>query len=160
MSALGNSKTVLASAVTNTSTFTMPYPSGLTQADLLGTTGGRLAVNDNDTYPQAPSGAGTVAFSFGASNITVTNNTGVTLPANATVLASFGREDVNGRYNVDVSVTPAPPTLTAATGTTGTTINDVTGTFSQSVLNNNFKALADAYNALAAAVKKAGITAG
>lgn len=160
MSALGNSKQVLASAVTNTNTFTMPYPSGLTQADLTGTTGGRLVVNDNDAYPQAPSGAGTVAFSFGASNITVTNNSGVTFPANATILASFGREDVNGRYNPDVSVTPAPQTLTAATGTGSTTIADVTGAFSQSVLNNNFKSIADQLNAVIAALKKSGITAG
>lgn len=160
MPSLGNSKQVLASAVTNTNTFTVPYPAGLAQADLLGTTNGKLALNDNEVFPQAPSGGGTVAFSFGASTITVTNNSGITFPANSTVIASFGRSEKNGSYESGVQVTPAPPTLTAATGTTGTTIADVTGTFSQSVLNNNFKALADAYNALAAAVKKAGITAG
>jgi len=160
MSSLGYSKQVLASAVANAGTVTVPYPSGLTQADLLGTTGGRLAVNDNDTYAQAPSGAGTVAFSFGASNITVTNNTGVSWAANSTITASFGRSDPSGRYESGVALTPAPQTLTAATGTTGTTINDVTGTFSQSVLNNNFKSITDQLNAVTAALKKAGITAG
>lgn len=159
MSSLGNSKQVLASAVTNTSTFTMPYPSGLTQADLTGTTGGRLVVNDNDAYPQAPSGAGTVAFAFGASNITVTNNTGVTLPANATILASFGRSEQNGRYTPGVMQTPMPQALTTSVGTGSTTIADVTGAFSQTVLNNNFKSLADQVNALTALVKEAGLAA-
>lgn len=43
--------------------------------------------------------------------------------------------------------------LTAATGTPGDTIADVTGTFSQSVLNNNFKSIADKLNFLLAAAK-------
>jgi len=159
MSAIGNSRQVLAADVTNTNTFTMPYPTGVVQADLLGTTGGRLTVNNNDAYPQAPSGAGTVAFSFGASNITVTNNTGVTLSAGATIHASFGRTDQAGRYESGVMVTPAPQTLTAATGTGSTTINDVTGSFSQTVLNNNFKSLADQVNAITALLKKAGVAA-
>lgn len=160
MSALGNSQTVLASAVTNTSTFTIPYPSGLVQADLLGTTGGRLALNNNDTFPQAASGAGTVAFSFGASNITVTNNSGITFPANSTITASFGRNEQNGRFEGGVAITPPPQTLTAATGTASTTIADVGGAFAQATLNNNFKSIADQVNLITAALKKAGITAG
>lgn len=40
------------------------------------------------------------------------------------------------------TVTP----LTAATGSASNTINDVTGTFSQSILNNNFKSLANKVN--------------
>lgn len=36
--------------------------------------------------------------------------------------------------------------LTAATGTASNTIADVTGTFSQSILNNNFKSIADKLN--------------
>ena len=43
--------------------------------------------------------------------------------------------------------------LTAATGTTGNTIADVTGAFSQTVLNNNFKALSDKVNAILAQLK-------
>lgn len=159
MSAIGNSTQLLASDVTNTSTFTMPYPAGLTQADLLGTTGGRLTVNDNDAYAQAPSGAGTVAFSFGGSNITVTNNSGRTFAANSKVIASFGRSDQSGRYESGVMVTPALPTLTAATGTASTTIADVGGAFTQATLNNNFKSLADQVNAITALLKKAGISA-
>lgn len=159
MPAIGNSRTVLAADVTNTNTFTIPYPTGLAQADLLGTTGGRLTVNNNAAYAQAPSGAGTVAFSFGASNITVTNNTGVTLSANSVIHASFGRSDQSGRFEAGVMTTPALPTLTAATGTSSTTIADVGGAFSQTTLNNNFKSLADSYNAITAMLKKAGISA-
>ena len=159
MSAIGNSTQLLASDVTNASTFTMPYPAGLAQADLLGTTGGRLTVNDNDAYPQAASGAGTVAISFGASNITITNNSGRTFSAGSKIIASFGRSEQNGRYVPGIANTPAPQALTASVGTGSTTIADVTGAFSQSVLNNNFKSLADQVNALTALVKEAGLSA-
>jgi hypothetical protein len=43
--------------------------------------------------------------------------------------------------------------LTAETGTTGNTISDVGGAFSQATLNNNFKALADKVNAILAQLK-------
>jgi len=159
MSAIGNSTQLLSADVTNTNTFTMPYPAGLAQADLLGTTGGRLTVNDNDAYPQAANGAGTVAFSFGVSNITVTNNSGRTLSAGSKIIASFGRSEQNGRYVPGVAHTPAPQALTVSVGTGSTTIADVTNAFSQSVLNNNFRSLADQVNALTALVKEAGISA-
>lgn len=102
MSSLGTSTAVLASAVTNTSTFTMSYPSGVTREMLQGTTGGSLALDDNERFPQAASGAGTVAFSFGASSITVTNNSGITFPAGSRITASFGKTDRNGSYNLSI----------------------------------------------------------
>jgi hypothetical protein len=43
--------------------------------------------------------------------------------------------------------------LTGAFGSTGTAIADVTGSFSQSILNNNFRALQDRLNALTTALK-------
>lgn len=158
--AIGTSMVTLASAVTNTNTFTVPYPSGLAQADLLGSTGGQLALNDNDVFPQAASGAGTVAFTFGASNITVTNNSGITFPANSTIRASFGRSNQSGRYAPGVSTTPPPQTLTAATGTASLTIADVGGSFAQATLNNNFRSLAEQVNLITAALRKAGLTPG
>jgi len=48
-----------------------------------------------------------------------------------------------------VALTP----LTGAFGTTGSAIVDVTGTFSQTILNNNFRALEDKINAVIAALK-------
>ena len=38
--------------------------------------------------------------------------------------------------------------LTAATGTAGNTVSDVTGSHDQTILNNNFKSLAEKVNAL------------
>lgn len=101
MGALGISKTVLAADVADGATVTVPYPAGHDQDSLSGTTGGAVAINDNDIWPQDQNaGDGTVAFSFGASNVTVTNNSGVTWAAGSEVVASFGRVDINGSYNL------------------------------------------------------------
>ncbi|MFB9795263.1 hypothetical protein ACFFQG_32200, partial [Shinella granuli] len=113
------------------------------------------AVDNNDAYPQAGSGAA-VAFTFGLSNITITNNTGVTWAAGSNLLASFGDNTDDGSYNADVRV-DAIVSLTAATGTTGNTVADVGTEFTQATLNNNFKALADKQNEVIAALKAAGI---
>lgn len=99
MGALGNSRTVLAADVADGATVTVPYPAGLAQADLADTTGGVVAVGNNDVWPQG-TGVGTVAMAFGASNVTVTNNSGITWPAGAEVIASFGQVDINGSYNL------------------------------------------------------------
>lgn len=155
MGALANASAVLGSAVANGGTLTVSYPSGQSQGTLIGSTGGRVAINNNDVYPQAGSGAA-VAFTFGASNITITNNTGITWPAGATLLASFGDNTDDGSYNADVRV-DAIVALTAATGTAGDTVADVTGAFVQATLNNNFKSVAEKINEIIAALKQAGI---
>lgn len=99
MSALGNSRTVLAADVADGATVAVPYPAGLAQADLTDSTGGVVAVGSNDVWPQG-TGDGTVAMAFGASNVTVTNNSGITWPAGAEIIASFGQVDINGSYNL------------------------------------------------------------
>ncbi|MCH4543132.1 hypothetical protein [Ochrobactrum sp. A-1] len=115
-SSIGTSKVTLAAAVANGATVTVPYPTGQTQTSLTGTTGGSVAVGDNDVFPQAASGAGTVAFAFGASNITITNNSGISWPANTVVTAGFGHIDIDGNYNLtwpkqvqDAALAPATP---------------------------------------------------
>lgn len=106
MGALANYKTILTTAVANAGTLVIAaYPAGSSQATLNGTNGGRVTINDNDTYPQAASGAGTVAITYGASTITITNNSGVTWPAGASLIASFGRTDRNGGYNLVIGTT-------------------------------------------------------
>jgi len=150
MGAIANKLHQMVADVANGATFTTAYPTGTTQASLLNTTGGQLIYNQ-DKYPQAPSGAGTVAFSFGASNITITNNTGQTLPAGSNIRLSFGKTDRKGSYNVGVPGA-APTSLTAATGTASDTIADVGASFSQTTLNNNFKSLSDKINTLIANV--------
>lgn len=157
MASLVTARATLATAVTNTSTVVIAYPSGWTQARLLGTTGGSLTLANNERFPQAASGAGTVAFTFGASDITITNNSGITWPAFAEIIVGFGTKDEQGRYTVDLNVTPGPQVLTAATGTPSTTIADVGGSFTQATLNNNFKSLADQLNLITNALKAAGI---
>lgn len=98
-SAIANLRHTLAAAVANAGTFTVPYPAGTVQATLTGSTNGQLALKSGEVFKQAASGAGTVDFTFGLTDITVTNNTGVALPAGDLTL-SFGAIDINGSYNL------------------------------------------------------------
>lgn len=99
MGAIANVKQTLAAAVANAGTVVIAaYPAGTDKALLDGTAGGVVAVNST-TYKQG-AGAGTVAIAYGASSITITNNTGETWPAGADFVASFGRTDKNGSYNL------------------------------------------------------------
>lgn len=99
MGSLAISKTKLAAAVANGATVKVPYPVGQTQAKLTGTTGGSVVIADNNRYPQG-TGALTVAFTFGASDITITNNSGETWPVGANMFAGFGETTINGSYNL------------------------------------------------------------
>lgn len=93
----------ITTAVANAGTLTVAYPAGFNQAALQGaTSGGTMSLNSNDTFPQAASGNGTVAYSFGASNITVTNNTGITWAIGDTVRFGFGINNRNGSYNLTI----------------------------------------------------------
>lgn len=103
MGAIANQKYVLPAAVANAGTVVIPaYPAGFVQADLSATVGGRVAVNSNDVYPQAASGAGTVLFTFGASTITLTNNSGIPWPAGSELIVSYGVNNRNGSYNLTI----------------------------------------------------------
>lgn len=148
--------TTLASAVANNGTFVVSYPAGVTQARLLGASGGRMVVNNDLAYAEGASGFTVV---YGASNITVTNTTGGTLAAGSDVKLSFGRDTRNGggSYNPP-AMQAGPVALTAATGTASDTIADVGASFTQATLNNNFKSLADKLNAVIAAMENAGLT--
>lgn len=157
MSSLAVTRAVLAAQVNNAGTVVIPYPAGTNQASLITSTGGEVVVNDNDRYPQALSGGGTVAFTFGASDITITNNSGVTWPAASTILASFGSSDFEGRYNAGIAVAPALVPLTVSVGTASNTITDVGGAFAQATLNNNFRSVAAKINEIVTKLKDAGI---
>lgn len=99
MGALGITKTILASAVADGGTVAIAYPSGTNQDSLTGTTGGVVSINDGagGTFDQ---GAGGFTASFGASTITLTNDSNLTWPAGATLTASFGETSINGSYNL------------------------------------------------------------
>lgn len=156
MGALTVTRLQLASAVANNGTFTVNYPSGMSQARLQGATGGRMIVDNDLAYAQGASGFTVV---YGASNMTVTNTTGGTLAAGSDILISFGRDTRNGSgvYNPPV-MQAGPVALTAATGTASDTIADVGASFTQATLNNNFKSLADRINAIITAMENAGLT--
>jgi hypothetical protein len=100
MGAIGNTTTVLATAVANNSTFTVSYPTGVTRNMLLTSSGGRMTVNDDAGYNEGASGF-TVAY--GASNITITNTTGITLAANSTIVLSFGEFPDDNVYNLNAN---------------------------------------------------------
>lgn len=86
-------KSVLAAAVANAGTVTLAYPAGTAQADFTGANAaadGLVVLNGNDVYNEKVSGV-RVNFTYGASNITLTNNTGVSWPAGATLVAQLGQ---------------------------------------------------------------------
>lgn len=156
MGAIAYNQVTLASSVADDATFTVAYPSGVTQGSLLGATGGVMVVDGDAVYEQGDAGFTAV---YGASEITVTNTTGASLPAGSVIDISFGRNDIDGRFQNGVKVAGITP-LTAATGTASTTdtIVDVGTAFDQATLNNNFKTQADKTNAIIAALDAAGIT--
>lgn len=154
MGALALVTTTLGTAVADDGTFTVAYPSGVTQARLLGCSGGRMIVNNDLAYDEGASG---FTASYGASNITVTNTTGGALAAGAQIILSFGENTREGSYNVPV-MAAAPVVLTAATGTASNTIADVGATFNQTTLNNNIKSLASKINEILAALEASSIT--
>lgn len=156
MGAIATNRVTLASAVADDATFTVGYPSGVTQSNLLGATGGSMVVDGDAVFEQGAAGFTAV---YGASNITVTNTTGASLAVGSVVDISFGSNTIGGRYQNGVKVAGIDP-LTAATGTTSatSTIADVGGAFAQATLNNNFKTQADKTNAIIAALDAAGIT--
>lgn len=57
------------------------------------------------------------------------------------------------------ATSPAIPSLTHSVGTGDSALVDVTGSFSQATLNNNFRDLSDKLNAILVALRDAGIIA-
>lgn len=100
MGSKATTKYYSASPVANNGTITVPYPAGFAQADLNGSVGGVLAINGNDFYKQ---GVG-MTYTFGASNITVTNTSGNTWAA-AEMTLSFGTTSRLGSYNLVIGTT-------------------------------------------------------
>lgn len=99
MGSLANKTFNLAAAVADGATTTTTYPTGATQASLQGSTGGRVSVG-GDVWKQGVVPG--VDISFGASQITITNRSGVTWAAGAEVIASFGNTTQGGSYNLTV----------------------------------------------------------
>ncbi len=90
-----SAEVILSAAVADSGTFDVAYPTGYTQSDFnagLAGTGSYVILNDNDKWTAA---AGDVSYSFGASNITVTNSSGVSWSAGSKVNLFFDIVDGN-----------------------------------------------------------------
>jgi len=84
---------VLASAVADAGTVTVGYPSGTSQKSFnygLAGPGSYALVNDNDKWAQA---ASKIGVTYGASNITLTNNSGTTWAAGSSVRLHLDQKD-------------------------------------------------------------------
>lgn len=99
MGAIANTTATLASVVADDGTFTVAYPSGTNRQTLRDSTGGSIVIGQNDVWDEGSSG---VEFTYGASNITVTNRSGVSWAAGSDVVISFGQTDRNGSYNLTI----------------------------------------------------------
>jgi len=93
-------RTTLAVDVANAGTFTVPYPTGTVQADYQGANAGNTSDNMVVFDPSGDKYVGAqVGFAYGASNVTVTNNSGVTFAAGRTAVVGLPRIDPIQRYN-------------------------------------------------------------
>lgn len=104
-------ETTLASAVADDGTFTVAYPSGTTQADFnvgLNASNGYVILDNNDRIAE---GADGVEFTFGASEITVTNRSGYTWTAGTDVTIQLEQQEGNDVVYLDI-----PVKLAAITG--------------------------------------------
>lgn len=93
--------TVLAAAVLNGGTFTVAYPAGRDSGAYTGGHDHQVVINALGPLYALE---GDVSFSFGTSNITVTNNSGSTIPANARLTVQLDRSG----QNVDSDVLANP----------------------------------------------------
>lgn len=96
----------LASAVADAGTFTVSYPSNRDSGDYQGGLGHEVVTN---TYGTLAEKDGEAAFSFGTANVTVTNNSGMTLAAGTKIWVQLDRIGIDDGSD---------PTLADASGMT------------------------------------------
>lgn len=107
--------TILGSAVANSATFAVDYPTGFAQGDFLAGKAGTahyMIVNGNDRWTAA---ASKMSASFGASTVTVTNSTGATLPAGTKVSLYFDVVDgdfITHTFAIDLASITAADVIT------------------------------------------------
>lgn len=147
----------LAADVANAGTVTLTYPAGTNQAFFTGVNAsalGAAVLNDNEVYPEAPSGV-RVNYTYGASNITLTNNTGVTWLAGSRVRAQLDRA---GNNRPDFQSGPAIASLTDSSGgTASATLAAISGTYVQAEVRNSVASLNAQIERILAALRAQGI---
>lgn len=93
---------VLAAAVANGGTFTLAYPAGTSQLSFNAGLAGAdhyVELNNNDKWAVGSPG---IAVSFGASLITITNNSGYSWPAGTAVAVYFGQRKGKARIPLTI----------------------------------------------------------
>lgn len=149
---------VLASAVADTGTVTVAYPSGYAQADFTGANAsatGVVVVNDNEVYDEGDPGIG---LSYGGSNVTLTNNTGVSWPVGSKIRVQLA---FAGNDRPGFEPGPAITSLTDSSGgTASTTLAAIGGTYSQTEVRNSVATLAAQIERILDALRNEGIISG
>jgi hypothetical protein len=150
----------LASAVANAGTVDIAYPAGTTQATFTGTNAaantGFVVLNDNETIPEAASGT-RVGISYGADDITITNNSGVTWPVGSKLRVQLG---VAGNDRPAFQKAPAIAALTDSSGgTAATTLPAISGSYTQAEVRNSVASLNAQINRILVALRAEGIIA-
>lgn len=155
-------KITLASAVAQNGTVVVPYPTGYAQADFIGANLGATAdavllLNDNDRF----AGSAQVTYTYGSSNITVTNTSAITWPAGATIRCGFPRPNqavIRGGQGAAITA------LTDSTGgTPSTTLAAITAgaSYAQAdlvAIKNAIASLAATQATMISEMKTAGVT--
>lgn len=98
-SSYGTTKMNLATAVAPAGTVTVAYPTGTVQADYTGGNAGVTSDNMAIVGGVKYTGGTVLGYVYGVGNITVTNNSTDTWPANAECYFGFPRIDPVERYN-------------------------------------------------------------
>lgn len=108
---------VLASTVADDGTFTLSYPTGTSQSSFnagLAGSGHYIVLNNNDKWSAGDPG---ISVSFGASEITITNLTGASIPAGTAVLVYLARVPTGPVAYINIPIELA--TITAGDVVTG-----------------------------------------
>lgn len=146
---------VLATAVADAGTVTVAYPSGTAQADFTGANAsatGVAIIDDNDVWTEA---AADISLTYGAGDITLTNNSGVTWAAGSTVRVQLGQAG-NDRPGFEAG--PAIASLTDNSGGTASdTLADIDAAYTEATIANTTASLAAKVNGILAALRSAGI---
>lgn len=139
-----NTSIVLAAPVANTGTVTFPYPAGTSQVTFTGinaATGHVAIIDNNDVWTAA---ASKISVSFGSSDITLTNSSGVTWPAGSNV-----------RVQLDINYLPS---ITDNSGGSGSaTIAAIGSTYNQAEVRNAIATLASVVNRISGYLVARGI---
>lgn len=139
--------TVLSAAVASAGTITLAYPTGTAQADFTGDNAaadGKTVVGNNHVFNEAD---GDIAIAYGATNITLTNNSGETWPSGARLLVQLGQ--VGGEVVHSLRQQPAPSDASTA--------HALSATFTDTEVEAALNALGAKINLLTSRLKAAGI---